>query len=79
MWLRRLIGLVLVIVLLSCSKNINDKLNYNKVVYICKGHYSKSYHHDPECEGLRTCTTEIFEVTLESAEKKGRILCGYEQ
>lgn len=67
--------------LFNCSTNSSDSFLYNEFekVYICKGHYSKSYHHDPECEGLRTCTTEIFEVTLESAEKKGRILCGYEQ
>ncbi|SMC42441.1 hypothetical protein SAMN06296427_102122 [Moheibacter sediminis] len=62
----------------SCSKNLNDSFSTGKIVYICKGAYSKSYHFDSECQGLRSCSTEIFEIEIESAQKKGRTLCGYE-
>ncbi len=65
-------------IILSCSKNANEAF-LEDVVYICNGHYSKSYHYDSKCEGLRSCTTEVFETTIESAKKKGRTLCGYEQ
>lgn len=67
------------IVAASCSKNSNDAFSTGEIVYICKGPYSKSYHHNSECQGLRSCSTEIFEVEIESAQKKGRTLCGYEQ
>lgn len=63
----------------SCSKNLNDTFSPGEIVYICKGAYSKSYHHDAECQGLRTCTTEISKTSIEFAQKKGRTLCGYEQ
>lgn len=66
--------------LFACSKESNDAFSINPqdLVYICKGAYSKSYHYDENCDGLRKCTTEIFEITTASAQKKGRTLCGYE-
>lgn len=63
----------------SCSRDINDGLGKSETVYICNGFYSKSYHFDKNCEGLRSCTTEISETSIESAQKKGRTLCGYER
>lgn len=67
------------IIAASCSKNLSDAFTPGEIVYICKGAYSKSYHHNTECKGLKSCTTEIFEVEIASAQKKGRTLCGYEQ
>lgn len=63
---------------LSCSKSTNDSFINNEPVYICNGPYSKSYHFDKDCKGLRSCTTKISETTILTAEKKGRNLCGYE-
>lgn len=72
--------LCLFITTISCSKDsFISHSSETSTVYICKGSHSKSYHFDKECEGLRSCTTEIFETELESTEKKGRTLCGYEQ
>lgn len=65
---------------ISCAKDSFVSSNSeSSTVYICKGAYSKSYHHDAECKGLRTCTTEISKTSIEFAQKKGRTLCGYEQ
>lgn len=64
----------------ACSKDtFVGEISASEKVYICKGTYSKSYHYDPECKGLRSCTTEIFEIEIESAQQKGRTLCGYEK
>lgn len=75
--------IISVFVLNACSKDSGDfsmkEPSGNTTVYICKGAYSKSYHFDSECEGLRSCSTKIFETDLKSAQQKGRALCGYEQ
>lgn len=81
MWIRRLIYLIpLCTLAISCSKKTIDSFTFqSEKVYVCKGPHSNSYHFDKECEGLRSCTTEIFETEIESAQKKGRTLCGYEK
>ncbi len=80
----RLSFLIIILLFLNaCSKDAGDffiqKPAGNTTVYICNGHYSKSYHFNSQCEGLRSCTTDIYETSIESAEKKERTLCGYEQ
>ena len=71
----RLITLVLTILIVSlnqfCTKDVDS-------VYICKGPYSKRYHLDKKCTGLRNCSTDIYRVTLDEAKKMNRTLCGYE-
>lgn len=47
-------------------------------VYICKGPESKKYHLRQNCQGLGSCSTDIYKVTLAEAKKMGRGLCGWE-
>lgn len=47
-------------------------------VYLCEGRYSRVYHKSPECRGLSRCSTRIFKVTLEEAQKQGRRPCKIE-
>jgi hypothetical protein len=47
-------------------------------VYLCEGPYSKVYHKSPECRGLSRCSTRIYKVTLEEAQKEGRRPCKIE-
>ena len=53
----------------------NTKADY---VYLCEGPYSKVYHKAPDCRGLSRCSTRIFKVTLEEAQKEGRRPCKIE-
>lgn len=46
-------------------------------VFICKGPNSKRYHNTANCQGLRNCSTEIYEVSLSDAESIGRTPCGF--
>ena len=47
-------------------------------VWICKGPYSKAYHSSPDCEGLKKCSTDIFEVSLKEAKDElNRRPCRY--
>lgn len=47
-------------------------------VYLCEGPYSKVYHKSPECRGLSNCSTRIYKVTLEEAQKLNRRPCKIE-
>ncbi|MDX5326878.1 MAG: hypothetical protein LPK80_11535, partial [Bacteroidota bacterium] len=47
-------------------------------VYICKGPQSKRYHLDQNCRGLRNCSTRVYKVSLEEAQRMKRTLCGFE-
>ena len=47
-------------------------------VYLCEGPYSKVYHKSPNCRGLSRCSTRIFKVTLEEAQKQDRRPCKIE-
>ena len=52
-----------------------EKTNY---VYLCEGPYSKVYHKAENCRGLSNCSTKIYKVTLEEAEKMSRRPCKIE-
>ncbi len=63
----------------STSEQENQEIQQAEdKVYICKGKGSTKYHLDKDCRGLTYCSTEIYEVSLESAKKMGRSLCGWE-
>lgn len=47
-------------------------------VYLCEGPNSKVYHRSPDCRGLSHCSTRIYKVTLEEAQKLGRRPCKIE-
>lgn len=49
----------------------------SSTVYICKGPNSKRYHNTPNCQGLRNCSTKIYEVSLVDAQSIGRTECGF--
>ncbi len=44
-------------------------------VYICTGPQSKRYHKSASCKGLRNCSREIKQVTLEQAKKLHKTPC----
>ena len=68
-----LILTILLVSVIAYSSNVAS--NY---VYICKGSGSYAYHYNPNCRGLRKCSTSLEKITLEEAKSKGRKLCGYE-
>ena len=64
---------ILLVSAMAYSSNVAS--NY---VYICKGSSSYAYHYNPNCRGLRKCSTSLEKIILEEAKSKGRKLCGYE-
>ena len=44
-------------------------------VYICQGSKSVCYHVTPDCYGLRKCSTQLKEISLDEAKKMGRRPC----
>ncbi|QLH52843.1 MAG: hypothetical protein CH6_0223 [Candidatus Kapaibacterium sp.] len=48
-----------------------------KCVWICKGPMSYAYHSTPNCKGLKNCSTDIYEVTLEEAKELNRRPCRF--
>ena len=44
-------------------------------VFICKGPESKRFHSTPKCRGLRSCSTEIYKVSVSKAQELGRTPC----
>lgn len=44
-------------------------------VYICTGPQSRRYHKSASCKGLRNCSREIKQVTLEQAKKLHKTPC----
>lgn len=70
--------LFILVILLCCSFSMGEQPQASGVkVYICTGPQSKRYHKTPDCQGLRSCSKEIKEVTIEYAKKLGRTPCGY--
>lgn len=86
--MKNLLYLSLLAILFSCnnSSNINNvkritedvEERQEKVYYICNGRYSKRYHLDKNCIGLRNCSTKVSEVSIDEANRRGRTLCGFE-
>lgn len=44
-------------------------------VYVCTGPHAHRYHKSASCEGLRNCSREIKQVTLEQAKKLHKTPC----
>jgi hypothetical protein len=65
---------------LSLCTNFTISTTKSKVeyVYLCEGPYSKVYHRSATCRGLSNCSTRIYKVTLEEAQKLGRRPCKFE-
>ncbi|MFC4635497.1 hypothetical protein ACFO3O_16425 [Dokdonia ponticola] len=47
-------------------------------VYLCNSSGAKKYHYKKNCRGLSNCKKEIKKVSLETAQERGRTLCGWE-
>lgn len=64
--MKKIIPLVLVI-LTSCSNNHKqEKHEINPdCVYVCSGSGAKRYHSIDDCKGLRKCSGEIIQMTVE--------------
>jgi hypothetical protein len=65
---------------LSLSKDFTPPPAAKKIeyVYLCEGPYSKVYHKSETCRGLSHCSTRIYKVTLQEAQKEGRRPCKIE-
>lgn len=46
-------------------------------VYICTGGQSRRYHSVEDCPGLRRCSREVREITVDEAEEAGRTPCRF--
>ena len=51
---------------------------FDTTVYICNSTSAKKYHYKKNCRGLNRCKKETKAITLASARKRGRTLCGWE-
>lgn len=58
------------LILFSCANNDH--------VYVCNGPQSKRYHYNEDCYGLKNCSTRISKVSMETAGRMNRTLCGFE-
>ena len=47
-------------------------------VYICEGPYSNVYHKAADCRGLSNCSTKVYKMTLEEAQRLNRRPCKIE-
>jgi hypothetical protein len=56
----------------SSTLQINHK---TETVYICTGKSSKKYHSKKDCRGLKRCSGDIIEVSVEDAENMGKTPC----
>lgn len=61
----------------SPSNNEPTNTDSSKV-YICDSKNGKKYHYLKSCRGLSSCKAKIKEITVESAEKLGKTICGWE-
>lgn len=52
---------------LSSAQN-NDK----KVVFVCTGPASECYHYNPDCKGLRNCSSDVVSIPFKVAKEKYR-------
>ena len=66
--------IILLMLLLFGTLQTTDN-QASKTVYICTGGKSVCYHSTPNCKGLRNCSREIKEITLEDAQKMNRRPC----
>lgn len=44
-------------------------------VYVCSGPSAKRYHSVGDCKGLRKCSGEVLEMTVEESEGEGKTPC----
>ena len=44
-------------------------------VYVCTGKYSKSYHNNLKCRGIKACKSEVKTISLAEAQKSHRKPC----
>ena len=44
-------------------------------VWVCTGQQSHTFHCNPDCEGLDSCTGDILEISWEQAQDIGRRPC----
>lgn len=58
------------------NKSVNNL--FDTTVYICNSSSAKKYHYKKNCRGLNNCKKETKAITLTSARKRGRTLCGWE-
>ncbi|MBZ4188862.1 hypothetical protein [Niabella beijingensis] len=56
----------------------NGNCTTTTTVYICNSKTATKYHHTETCRGLKNCNYRIIQITLDSAKKRNRTLCGWE-
>ena len=69
--------LLLTLVLFCFSCKSNSQKRGGDSVYLCEGPLSYAYHLTSSCQGLRRCSTRIYHVSFEQAQKERRKLCRY--
>lgn len=63
-----LLGIMTCAALFSCGLQ-SDK---SDTVYICTGPKAKVYHKYKDCKGLRNCSGDVKEISLEKAKRSRR-------
>jgi len=61
----------------SCGQNENPAAREQEtLVLVCISNTAHRYH-SHYCRGLKECTHEVKEVTIDEAESMGRTPCGF--
>jgi predicted small secreted protein len=57
----------------SCNNNASGL--FDDKVYICNSKSAKKYHDNENCRGLKNCTHDVDEISIDDAKEKGRTPC----
>lgn len=49
--------------------------NATQTVYVCTGPTAYAYHKTPKCKGLKRCSGEIIQISVEKAKADKRKAC----
>lgn len=69
---------IICLVMLTSSTTEFVQLTSNQDVFICDSRTGKKYHFTKTCRRLNACKAPIKKLSLESAKKIGKTLCGWE-
>jgi hypothetical protein len=73
--MKRFLMLLALCMPLAYTSNTHSTSSEAQLVYICTGPQSKVYHKHSNCKGLRNCSKDIKQITLDKAKSMNRRAC----
>ncbi|MBS1646052.1 MAG: hypothetical protein JST67_01790 [Bacteroidetes bacterium] len=76
---KHLYFLSVLFLLFSFKKETPKQTTAQTDVWICGPHGAKRFHFDKNCQGLKSCTRDLYKVSLREAQAGLALtICGYE-